>query len=134
MPAPPRPLIICGPSGVGKGTIISALTASDSSLLPAEAFGFSVSHTTRKPRQGEENGVHYHFVGREEMKGGIEAGEFVEFAEVHGNYYGTRLVLLHLVCGLLADHCYLNFYREMLAPVGTFLSEPKAFMFALNVL
>jgi len=90
--APPRPLIICGPSGVGKGTIISILTESSTHFSPS-AFGFSVSHTTRKPRPGEEDGVHYHFSDVESMKRGIERGEFVEWAEVHGNYYGTRLVI-----------------------------------------
>lgn len=50
----------------------------------------SVSHTTRKPRQGEENGVHYHFVERDQMKAAIERGEFLESAEFSGNMYGTR--------------------------------------------
>lgn len=54
--AAPRPVVICGPSGVGKGTLISKLMAEFRGRL-----GFSVSHTTRKPRPGEENGVHYHF-------------------------------------------------------------------------
>jgi guanylate kinase len=49
-------VVICGPSGVGKGTLISKLMAEFRGRL-----GFSVSHTTRKPRPGEENGVHYHF-------------------------------------------------------------------------
>lgn len=51
---------------------------------------FSVSHTTRKPRQGEQNGIHYHFVERENMKAAIENGEFLENAEFGGNLYGTR--------------------------------------------
>lgn len=51
---------------------------------------FSVSHTTRKPRPGEENGVHYHFVERESMKAAIEKGDFLETAEFSGNMYGTR--------------------------------------------
>lgn len=50
----------------------------------------SVSHTTRKPRPGEENGVHYHFVERDQMKAAIERGEFLESAEFSGNMYGTR--------------------------------------------
>ena len=53
-----RPLIVCGPSGVGKGTLIKNLTEN----CFTERFGFSVSYTTRAPRPGEENGVHYNFV------------------------------------------------------------------------
>mmetsp|Transcript_43659 Transcript_43659/g.92809 ORF Transcript_43659/g.92809 Transcript_43659/m.92809 type:complete len:92 (-) Transcript_43659:280-555(-) len=83
---PPRPVVICGPSGVGKGTLIELLQEH----FPAGKFGFSVSHTTRKPREGEEDGVHYHFSTVDSMKEEIEAGKFVEYAEVHGNYYGTR--------------------------------------------
>ena len=52
-------------------------------------FGFTVSHTIRAPRTGEVNGTHYHFVKMEEMKKQILAGEFLEYAEVHGNLYGT---------------------------------------------
>ena len=51
---------------------------------------FSVSHTTRKPRPGEENGVHYHFVSIEEMQAAIERGDFLEHATFSGNMYGTR--------------------------------------------
>lgn len=49
-----------------------------------------MSHTTRKPRPGEENGVHYHFVERDVMKAAIDNGEFLETAEFSGNMYGTR--------------------------------------------
>ena len=59
-----RPLVISGPSGVGKGTLINRLTESD---YPGR-FGFSVSYTTRKPRPGEEDGVHYNFVERSEFE------------------------------------------------------------------
>ena len=58
-----RPVVVCGPSGVGKGTLLGRLMAD----YPDE-FGFSVSHTTRQPRPGEQDGVHYHFVSREEME------------------------------------------------------------------
>ncbi|KAL9185776.1 hypothetical protein ACHAXT_003553 [Thalassiosira profunda] len=85
---PPRPVVICGPSGVGKGTLIELLQKS----FPPDKFGFSVSHTTRKPREGEEDGVHYNFTSVEQIKAEIDAGKFVEYAEVHGNYYGTRCV------------------------------------------
>lgn len=49
-----------------------------------------MSHTTRKPREGEVNGVHYNFSTVEVMRKEIEDGKFIEYAEVHGNYYGTR--------------------------------------------
>jgi guanylate kinase len=82
----PRPVVFCGPSGVGKGTLIKMLM----DRFPEKQFGFSVSHTTRQPREGEENGVHYNFTTVEAMKKEIEEGKFIEHAEVHGNYYGTR--------------------------------------------
>jgi guanylate kinase len=81
----PRPVVFCGPSGVGKGTLIEMLMK----RFP-EQFGFSVSHATRKPREGEVNGQHYHFTTVDKMKEDISQGKFIEYAEVHGNYYGTR--------------------------------------------
>ena len=81
------PIVICGPSGVGKGTLIDLLMKKYSD----GQFGFSVSHTTRNPREGEVDGVHYNFTTVEAMKSAIEAGEFVEYAEVHGRYYGTSI-------------------------------------------
>jgi len=84
MPKPLRPVVIVGPSGVGKSSLISKLLEE----FP-EVFGFSISHTTREPRQGEENGVDYHFVSKDEFHGMVNAGDFVEHAEVHGNFYGT---------------------------------------------
>ena len=54
-----------------------------------DKFGFSVSHTTRKPRPGEVDGVHYHFTTVEQIQKEIEDGKFIEHANVHGNYYGT---------------------------------------------
>ncbi len=78
-----KTFIICGPSGVGKGTVVARLLASDPSLY------FSVSATTRAPRAGEENGVHYHFLTREQFEQGIADGDFLEYAEYVGNLYGT---------------------------------------------
>ena len=78
------PLIIAGPSGVGKGTLIEKLR-NEFDLH----FGFSVSHTTRQPRDGEEHGVHYHFTSKDEMQLQIDNGDFIESANVHGNLYGT---------------------------------------------
>jgi guanylate kinase len=80
----PPPLVICGPAGVGKGTLINLLITKYPSL-----FGFSVSHTTRAPRPGEVDGVHYHFTTPDAMRAAIEQGSFIEHAHVHTNYYGT---------------------------------------------
>ena len=67
---PPAPLVVCGPSGVGKGTLINRLLED----LGRDALGFSVSHTTRAPRDGEEDGVHYHFTDVETMRREIGEG------------------------------------------------------------
>ena len=85
----PRPLVICGPSGVGKGTLIDAIL--HQKFPASNKFGFSVSHTTRSPRPGEVDGVHYHFVSVDQIKQDIADGKFLEYAQVHGNYYGTTL-------------------------------------------
>ena len=79
-----RPIVLCGPSGVGKSTLIARLRDE----FPT-SFGFSVSHTTRSPRAGEEHGIAYYFTERAKMEAQIEAGEFLESADVHGNMYGT---------------------------------------------
>ncbi|KAH8345999.1 hypothetical protein KR067_012916 [Drosophila pandora] len=85
MTAPgPRPLVLCGPSGSGKSTLLKRLFAE----YP-NTFGFSISHTTRKPREGEEHGVHYYFVERPDMEAAIAGDEFIETAEFTGNLYGT---------------------------------------------
>jgi guanylate kinase len=75
--------IITAPSGTGKTTIIRAIR--DSSI----GAGYCVSHTTRKPRQGEIQDKHYHFITRKEFESMIDAGEFVEWAHVYGHLYGT---------------------------------------------
>ncbi len=78
-------LILSGPSGAGKSTIIRQAASR------IEPYYFSISSTTRDPREGERDGVEYHFLTREAFEAGIEAGDFLEYAEVHGNYYGTSL-------------------------------------------
>jgi len=78
-----KTFIICGPSGVGKGTVVSRLMEADPTLY------FSVSATTRAPRAGEADGVHYHFLNRETFEQWINAGDFLEYAEYVGNLYGT---------------------------------------------
>jgi len=82
-----KPVVVCGPSGVGKGTLIDMLMK----RFPNEQLGFSVSHTTRPPREGEKDGVHYNFTTVEQIKKDIDAGKFIEYAEVHGKYYGTSV-------------------------------------------
>lgn len=79
----PLPLIISSPSGAGKTTLTGRLRQAIPDLR------FSVSHTTRAPRANEVNGREYHFTSREEFIRLVEAGEFLEWAEVHGNLYGT---------------------------------------------
>ncbi|KYJ86096.1 guanylate kinase [Sulfurovum riftiae] len=78
-------LVLSGPSGAGKSTIINA--ASDE----IGEYYFSISTTTREPRVGEEDGVDYFFVTKECFEEDIKAGNFLEYAQVHGNYYGTSL-------------------------------------------
>ena len=73
-----------GPSGVGKSTLINELT----SKWP-NSFGFSVSYTTRQPREGEEHGKNYFFVTQEEFQSMIDSDEFIEWCKVHSNMYGT---------------------------------------------
>lgn len=76
-------IILSGPSAVGKGTVLRAL------LEEYDDVCYSVSATTRKPRKGEVNGVHYFFMSQDKFKESIENNEFIEWAKVHNNYYGT---------------------------------------------
>ena len=80
--------IISAPSGAGKSTLVSHILANDPNLL------FSVSYTTRKPRGAEQQGEDYMFVPREDFERRIERGEFLEYAEVFGNLYGTNYEVL----------------------------------------
>ena len=78
-------LVLSGPSGAGKSTIINAAASE------IGEYYFSISTTTRAPRVGEEDGKDYFFVTKESFEEDIKAGNFLEYAEVHGNYYGTSL-------------------------------------------
>ena len=75
-------VVITGPSGVGKTTIIESLLKADPNIE------YSTSLTTRQPRPGEVNGVYYRFVSREVFREGIQKGKFAEWSEVYGEYYG----------------------------------------------
>ena len=75
--------IVCAPSGAGKTTLVDAL------LERERGIQLSVSYTTRAPREGEKDGLDYHFVDRARFESMIAAGDFLEHAHVHGNYYGT---------------------------------------------
>ncbi|MDV7104171.1 guanylate kinase [Vibrio sp. TH_r3] len=80
--------IVSAPSGAGKSSLISALLETN----PTYAMKVSVSHTTRGMRPGEEDGVHYHFIQKDKFEELIENDEFLEYAEVFGNYYGTSRI------------------------------------------
>lgn len=77
-------IVVSGPSGTGKGTVCGELLASTE-------LAYSISATTRSPRAGEVDGKNYYFLTREEFERRIEAGDFLEYADVYGNYYGTPL-------------------------------------------
>ena len=78
-------LVLSGPSGAGKSSLINKISGDIGD------YYFSISTTTRSPREGEVNGVHYFFVSEEEFKKDIAEDNFLEYALVHGNYYGTSL-------------------------------------------
>jgi len=84
-------IIISSPSGGGKGTLIREV------LEHVPDIGYSVSLTTRAPRFGEEDGKHYHFVTRERFEEAISKNEFLEYAEVHGNLYGTSAIQIETI-------------------------------------
>ena len=77
------PLVLAAPSGVGKTTLARRLVEG------SEEYIFSVSATTRDPREGEQNGIDYHFVDRASFEAMVGRGELAEWAEVHGRLYGT---------------------------------------------
>jgi guanylate kinase len=78
-------LVLSGPSGAGKSSLINKIS---DKIGP---YYFSISTTTRPMREGEVDGVHYHFVAKEEFVRDVEEEHFLEYAQVHGNYYGTSI-------------------------------------------
>ncbi|KIP05502.1 hypothetical protein PHLGIDRAFT_119800 [Phlebiopsis gigantea 11061_1 CR5-6] len=122
-----RPLVMSGPSGVGKSTLLTRLFAE----FP-DKFGFSVSHTTRLPRPGEVHGKHYYFVSREEFLRLIDEGAFIEHAQFSGNFYGTSFMTVREVSGA-GRRCILDIEAQgvrqikktNLDPVYLFVSPPS---------
>lgn len=90
-------LVVCAPSGTGKSTLINKLREE----FPN--FGFSVSYTTREPRSGEQDGREYNFVTRDQFIAMRSRGEFCEWAEVHGNLYGTATAPVYEMLGAGKD-------------------------------
>ena len=89
--------IVCAPSGAGKTSLVAELLRRDRNVR------LSVSHTTRAPRPGEQEGRDYHFVSRPAFESMITRGEFLESAEVHGNLYGTSQAWIDQQRALDAD-------------------------------
>ena len=81
----PKLIIFTGPSGVGKGTILA-----DFFKRVDNKIVYSISNTTRLPRDGEINGMHYFFISKEEFEEMIQKDQFLEYANYSGNYYGTN--------------------------------------------
>ncbi|KAG5722167.1 Guanylate kinase [Termitomyces sp. T112] len=122
-----RPLVLFGPSGVGKSTLLTRLFAE----FP-DRFGFSVSHTTRSPRPGEVDGKQYHFVTAQRFRELRQQDAFIEHAEFSGNYYGTSFDTVRSVQEL-GRRCILDIdaqgVRQIkntnLDPVYLFISPPS---------
>ena len=89
--------IISAPSGAGKSSLIEGLIAKDTAIKK------SISVTTRKPRPGEQNGQHYFFTSEADFQTRIKDGEFLEYALVHGNWYGTSKILVKKELGKQND-------------------------------
>ena len=120
-------MVISGPSGSGKSTLFMKLYEK----YPGK-FGFSISHTTRKPREGEKDGVSYFFVSREEFLKLVEQSAFIEHAEFSGNMYGTSLQAVRSVgesgkiCVLDIDQQGVRSIKKTdLNPIFVFIKPPS---------
>ncbi|XP_048873446.1 guanylate kinase 1b [Brienomyrus brachyistius] len=123
----PRPVVLSGPSGAGKSTLLKKLLRDYEGV-----FGFSVSHATRSPRPGEEDGKDYHFVTKETMQQGIDNGDFIENAEFSGNMYGTSTSAVedvqsqNLICILDVDiQGVKNIKKTDLNPIYVSIQPPS---------
>ncbi|KAA1470340.1 guanylate kinase [Dentipellis sp. KUC8613] len=122
-----RPLVLFGPSGTGKSTLLHRLFTE----FP-DSFAFSVSHTTRAPRPGETDGTQYHFVSRPTFLKLVDQGAFIEHAEFSGNLYGTSIQAVQSIADL-GKRCILDIevqgVRQIKAttlnPVYLFVSPPS---------
>lgn len=122
----PRAIVISAPSGGGKTTLMKMIVEEH-----PELFAFSVSTTTRQPRPGEVNGKDYEFITVEEFKARIARGEFVEYADVHGNFYGTSKTRIESILAsgrsplLLVDVQGASVLRQKLSvPYQTIFIQP----------
>jgi guanylate kinase len=118
--------IISAPSGAGKSTLIQALLKRYSDMR------LSVSHTTRAPRTGEQDGVHYHFITTADFQQRIANGEFLESAEVFGNYYGTSAQAIRELLSLGIDvfldidwHGAQQIRAKVAGTIGIFILPPS---------
>ncbi|SGZ31096.1 BQ5605_C047g12304 [Microbotryum silenes-dioicae] len=130
LPAALRPIVICGPSGTGKSTLLQLLFKD----YP-DKFGFSISHTTRSPRPGETNGQSYHFTTRDKFLKLVQEGAFIEHAEFSGNLYGTTVNAVEAVAKEGSKTCILDIDTQgikqikanhpSLNPIYIFISPPS---------
>lgn len=118
--------IVAAPSGAGKTSLVKGL------LEREPGIRLSVSHTTRKPRPGEDDGKHYHFVTRDSFMGLVGQGAFLEYADVHGNCYGTSKAAVEPILArgddvlLEIDFQGARLVREQLpSAVGIFILPPS---------
>jgi guanylate kinase len=124
----PRPLVIAGPSGVGKTTLIKAVTKD----YLDDQFGFAVTSTSRLPKNGEVEGLNYNFVEKSEMEKDISAQKFIEYWEVNGNLYGTSFESVEKVqskgqiCILnISIDGVMNIKKSSMNPYYLFIAPPS---------